>query len=103
MTTSWSLRHWNRYSYQIQMHIRCFSPTGGYRYTNRTIYQKLLNTGISQSMSRVAHCIDNGPLEGFWGIMKRERYYGARFTNREAIVTMIENYNAYRLQRNLLS
>lgn len=28
-----------------------------------------------QSMSRVAHCIDNGPMEGFWGLMKREMYY----------------------------
>ena len=25
-------------------------------------------------MSRVAKCIDNGPMEGFWGILKRERY-----------------------------
>jgi transposase InsO family protein len=22
---------------------------------------------MKQSMSRVAHCIDNGPMEGFWG------------------------------------
>ena len=32
---------------------------------------------MTQSMSRVAHCIDNGPMEGFWGILKRERYYGS--------------------------
>ncbi len=38
---------------------------------------------MTQSMSRVAHCIDNGPMEGFWGILKRERYYGRRFTNRQ--------------------
>jgi hypothetical protein len=25
-------------------------------------------------------------MEGFWGIIKRERYYGKRFTSREAIV-----------------
>lgn len=31
---------------------------------------------MTQSMSRVAHCIHNGPMEGFWGILKRERYYG---------------------------
>jgi len=35
---------------------------------------------MTQSMSRVAHCIDNGPMEGFWGILKRERYYGRQFT-----------------------
>ena len=56
-------------------------------------------------MSRVAHCIDNGPMEGFWGILKRERYYGKRFTDRESLVKMIEEYITYyntkRLQRGL--
>ena len=60
---------------------------------------------MTQSMSRVAKCIDNGPMEGFWGIIKRERYYGKRFTSRESVVEMIENYIGYynnkRLQRNL--
>ena len=60
---------------------------------------------MTQSMSRVAKCIDNGPMEGFWGILKRERYYGRRFTNREELVKMIEDYivyyNSRRLQRRL--
>jgi transposase InsO family protein len=58
-----------------------------------------------QSMSRVAHCIDNGPMEGFWGILKRERYYGRRFTSKQALIQMIERYihyyNTRRVQRNL--
>ncbi len=37
---------------------------------------KLKKAKMKQSMSRVAKCIDNGPMEGFWGILKRERYYG---------------------------
>ena len=44
-------------------------------------------------------------MEGFWGILKRERYYGRRFTSREELVKMIEDYIAYynagRLQRGL--
>ena len=60
---------------------------------------------MKQSMSRVGKCIDNGPMEGFWGILKRERYYGKRFTSREELVGMIEDYityyNSRRLQRNL--
>ncbi|MDD7259460.1 MAG: IS3 family transposase [Eubacteriales bacterium] len=60
---------------------------------------------MRQSMSRVAKCIDNGPMEGFWGILKRESYYGKRFTSREELVRMIENYIIYynnrRVQRNL--
>ena len=43
-----------------------------------------------QSMSRVAKCIDNGLMEGFWEIIKRERYYGRRFISREMLVAMIE-------------
>ena len=50
---------------------------------------------MTQSMSRVGKCIDNGPMEGFWGILKRERYYGRRFTSREELVKMIEDYIAY--------
>ena len=60
---------------------------------------------MKQSMSRVAKCIDNGPMEGFWGILKRERYYGKCFTSRGSVMEMIKDYIDYynnkRLQRNL--
>lgn len=60
---------------------------------------------MTQSMSRVAHCIDNGPMEGFWGILKREMYYGKKYTNRDELVNAIVNYMDYYtnkcLQRNL--
>ena len=42
---------------------------------------------MKQSMSRVAHCIDNGPMEGFWGILKREMYYGKKFTSKGDLIT----------------
>ena len=61
--------------------------------------------GMQQSMSRIARCIDNGPMEGFWGILNRELYYGKRFADRESLVSMIEDYidyyNTKRLQRKL--
>ena len=82
-----------------------FHSDRGFQYTNRTFHSKLEEAGMTQSMSRVAHCIDNGPMEGFWGILKRERYYGRRFADRESLVRMIEDYidyyNSKRLQRNL--
>nr|WP_278320782.1 IS3 family transposase [Clostridium sp. chh4-2] len=82
-----------------------FHSDRGFQYTNRVFRAKLEATGMTQSMSKVAKCIDNGPMEGLWGIIKREWYYGKRFTSREAIVEMIENYieyyNKQRLQRNL--
>ena len=58
-----------------------------------------------QSMSRVAHCIDNGPMEGFWCILKRERYYGKRFTSKQELVQKIRDYiyyyNTQRVQHKL--
>ena len=82
-----------------------FHSDRGFQYTNRTFHAKLEAAGMTQSMSRVAKCIDNGPMEGFWGILKRERYYGRRFKDKESLVAMIENYIYYynnkRLQRNL--
>ncbi len=82
-----------------------FHSDRGFQYTNRTFHNKLEEAGMTQSMSRVAKCIDNGPMEGFWGILKRERYYGKRFTARESLVQMIEDYIFYynnkRLQRKL--
>lgn len=82
-----------------------FHSDRGFQYTNRAFHAKLETAGMTQSMSRVAKCIDNGPMEGFWGILKRERYYRNRFTDRDSLVKMIENYieyyNTRRLQRKL--
>ena len=77
----------------------------GFQYTNRVFHRKLEEASMTQSMSRVAHCIDNGPMEGFWGILKRENYYGKRFTDKQDLIQMIESYiryyNTKRVQRNL--
>ena len=82
-----------------------FHSDRGFQYTNNVFHQKLVDQGMVQSMSRVAHCIDNGPMEGFWGILKRECYYGRRFTSRKSLVQTIEDYiyyyNNQRIQRNL--
>ena len=65
----------------------------------------LEEAGMTQSMSRKRGCQDNGPMEGFWGILKRERYYGKAFYSRESLVGMIEGfihyYNTERSQRKL--
>ena len=82
-----------------------FHSDRGFQYTNRAFQHKLVQAGMTQSMSRVAHCIDNGPMEGFWGILKRERYYSRRFTSKRELVQMIQQYiryyNTKRVQRNL--
>jgi transposase InsO family protein len=82
-----------------------FHSDRGFQYTSKQFCIKLREAGMKQSMSRVARCIDNGPMEGFWGILKRENYYGKRFTSRESLVCMIEEYIYYynnrRYQRKL--
>ena len=39
-----------------------FHSDRGFQYTNRTFHHKLEKAGMKQSMSRVAKCIDNGPM-----------------------------------------
>lgn len=72
-----------------------FHSDRGFQYTSKSFCTKLKQTGMKQSMSRVARCIDNGPMEGFWGTLKREKYYRRKFTSRESVVHMIERYIDY--------
>ena len=43
-------------------------------------------------MSRVGRCLDNAPMEGWWGILKSEMYYLKKFTGREELVSAIDDY-----------
>lgn len=82
-----------------------FHSDRGYQYTSRTFRNKLDKINAVQSMSRVGCCIDNGPMEGFWGTLKAEMYYLRKFdTNQQleqAIDEYIEFYNTKRLQKKL--
>ena len=57
---------------------------------------------MTQSMSRVGKCIDNGPMEGFWGIVKSEMYYLSKFDTYDELKAAIDEfiyfYNTERLQ-----
>ncbi|WP_139214765.1 IS3 family transposase, partial [Pelosinus propionicus] len=63
------------------------------------------DAGMTQSMSRVSRCIDNGPMEAFWGMMKSEMYYLKKFNSyddlEKAINEYIEYYNNHRYQKRL--
>jgi len=77
-----------------------FHSDRGFQYTNKYFHQKLVDAGMIQSMSRVGRCIDNGPMEGFWGILKSESYYLKRFTSKEELIESIEEYiNFYNTKR----
>lgn len=82
-----------------------FHSDRGFQYTNRTFKTKLDKAGMTQSMSRPGRCIDNGPMEGFWGILKAEMYYLHKFKDFDslvaAIVRYIHFYNHERFQEKL--
>ncbi len=82
-----------------------FHSDRGFQYTSRSFHSRLIEHEMTQSMSRVGHCIDNGPMEGFWGVLKREMYYGHKFARKQdlmhAISSYIHYYNFERLQRRL--
>ena len=70
-----------------------FHSDRGFQYTNQTFKNKLISAGMKQSMSRVGKCIDNGPMEGFWGIIKSEMYYlNDKFETYEELETAIKDY-----------
>lgn len=53
-----------------------------------------------QSISRVEKCIDNGPMEAFWGTLKAEQYYINKYYSIEALQQAIEEYiEFYNIQR----
>ena len=65
-------------------------------------YQAILNRhGLTPSMSRKGNCLDNAPMESFFGSMKCALVHRTRFTTREdakrALFCWIESF--YNRQR----
>ena len=69
-----------------------FHSDRGFQYTSKIFQRKLLNQEMQQSMSRVGHCIDNGPTEGFWGIIKTEMYAMYEIKDEETLRFAINDY-----------
>lgn len=84
-----------------------FHSDRGYQYTSKSFKSLLDKHHMVQSMSRVGKCIDNGPIENLWGIIKSEMYYLETFDSADkltkAINDYIKFYNKTRIQRKLKS
>ena len=82
-----------------------FHSDRGFQYTSKHFRAKLDAAKMVQSMSRVGRCIDNGPMEGFWGILKSEMYYLRKFSSEQTLTSAIEEYihfyNTKRYQKRL--
>lgn len=77
----------------------------GTQFTSLEYKEALEKLGITHSMSRFGKCIDNGPMEGFLGNIKSEKYYLKKYSTLDELETDISNYitfyNEDRLQKNL--
>ncbi len=82
-----------------------FHSDRGYQYTSKVFKNKLEKANMTQSMSRVGKCIDNGPMEGFFGILKSEMFYLNKYKDFDELKKDIEKYiyfyNNDRLQKKL--
>jgi putative transposase len=77
----------------------------GFQYTSLRFKEMLDEAKLKQSMSRVGRCIDNGPMESFWGTLKCEKYYLHTYQTFEQLKRDIDDYihfyNYERLQAKL--
>ena len=69
-----------------------FHSDRGFQYTSKVFQKKLKEHDMVQSMSRIGHCIDNGPTEGFWGIIKSEMYQMYEITDESSLRFAIKDY-----------
>ena len=69
-----------------------FHSDRGFQYTSRIFQTKLKTQNMEQSMSRVGHCIDNAPIEGFWGIIKSEMYCMYNIVDETSLRNAIDKY-----------
>ena len=69
----------------------------GFQYTRKIFSKMLENDGLTQSMSRVGHCIDNGPVESFQGFIKdmAKVLFGKAHTYEEAAEIIYRTYEYY--------
>lgn len=64
----------------------------GFQYTSHGFKRRIDQAEMTQSMSRVGRCIDNGPMESFWGTLKCEKYYLHKYKTFEELSIAVDEY-----------
>ena len=74
-----------------------FQSDQGWQYQMEAYHKILGEKGIQQSMSRKGNCLDNSPIENFFGKMKNEMFYGHEyeFKTLEELKMAMEDYIEY--------
>lgn len=77
----------------------------GFQYTSHGFRRRIGEAKMTHSMSRVGRCIDNGPMESFWGTLKCEKYYLHNYETFKELSIAIDEYiyfyNNERFQKRL--
>ena len=69
-----------------------FHSDRGFQYTSPAFRKMLTDQGMIQSMSRVACCLDNGPQEALWGIIKTEMPKLFDYHDKASLIEAIGKY-----------
>ena len=72
-----------------------FHSDRGFQYTSYGFKHFIEKHQIIHSMSRVGKCIDNGPMENFWGIIKEEMYRLTTYNTFEELKKDIKSFVAF--------
>lgn len=67
----------------------------GWQYRLEKYRWYLQQRSITQSMSRRGNCLDNATMESFFGTLKSEFFYLAKFTSLEELKVGLEEYICY--------
>lgn len=84
-----------------------FHSDQGWQYQMESYQKELKSREIKQSMSRKGNCLDNSPMENFFGIMKKEMFLGKEYSFQSLdeleleIHEYIEYYNYNRISLKL--
>ncbi|MFR6360353.1 IS3 family transposase [Amedibacterium intestinale] len=79
-----------------------FHSDQGWQYQMQSYHEMLEEKRIQQSMSRKGNCLDNSPMENFFGRMKNEMFYGYEYSFKtldDLKVAMEEYIDYYNKQR----
>jgi transposase InsO family protein len=67
----------------------------GFQYTSHEYNRLKVKYGFTTSMSRVSRCLDNQPIERFWGTFKAESFYLKKYDTYDEVLEDVRNYIRY--------
>jgi len=67
----------------------------GWQYQMVAYRKKLIEHGLTQSMSRKGNCLDNAAMESFFGTLKSEFFYLKKFADVDELQAGLRSYIHY--------